>query len=839
MNEIRLTLPEAMQRARECHRAGNLAEAQRLYQTVLDAQPDHVGALHLSGLVEHQLGHHRLAICLIDQALAINPDIALALNNRGIALLALNCHQEALESFDKALLLRPGFAEALNNRGSVQLALSRPKEALQSFERALTARPNYHEAQFNRGKALFALNRPVEALQSFDEVLAAKPNFAEALNDRGSTLSALNRHQEALESIGQALVLRPHYVEAFNSRGKVFGALNRPQDALASFEQALKIEPNSVEALYNRGNVLALVNRHEDALASYDRAISIRPDFVEAHNNRGNVLSVLDRPGQALASYETAVALKPDYVEGHYNRGNVLSKFNRYQEALESFDKALAVNPGYVQALINRGNVLDALNRPGQALASFDKALALKPDLAGVLNNRGNALLKLDRHELAIESYEQALAIEPNPTYHSSLIFAFNFVPEMTLHRQQAERKRWDEMYGQTLASSIKPHNNSADPNRRLCIGYVSSHFRSQASAYAFGGVLTGHDLESFRTVCYSDTANEDDITERLRARVDRWHRTVGMSDDDLAALVRADEVDILVDCVGHMAGHRLLVFARKPAPIQVTAWGEPTGTGLKAMDYLLADPILVPASERALLAEKVVDLPNFLGYWAPDQLPEPVAPPAVRHGYITFGSFNRHEKLKEPVLRCWAAILRALPTARLLLKWGRLAESGPGARIRAVMTEEGINPERVSLLSSTNRLDHFACYQNLDIALDPFPHGGGMTTLDALWMGVPVVTWAGRTISSRLAAANLTALELTDFIASDPESYVALAVAKASDVDGLSRLRFSLRTRLARSVIGDADRYTRAVEAAYRKMWLRWCADRACEKEQTSGSHI
>ena len=325
--------------------------------------------------------------------------------------------------------------------------------------------------------------------------------------------------------------------------------------------------------------------------------------------------------------------------------------------------------------------------------------------------------------------------------------------------------------------------------------------------------------------MCYSDTKEEDAVTERLRASATIWHRTAALSDDQIANLVCDDGIDILVDLVGHMKGHRLPVFARKPAPIQVTGWGEPTGTGLTAIDYLLADPVLVPPPERALLAESVYDLPNFLGYWTPDQLPEPGPLPARTRGYVTFGSFNRFPKLLDPVLREWAQVLRAVPNSRLVLKGAIFDSAEQKVAILAVLEAEGVAPDRVRLLDKMDRADHFAAYQEIDIALDPFPHGGGMTTLDALWMGVPVITWAGRTISSRLAAATLTAVGLTDLIAPDRERYVALAAAVAGDLDALASLRAKLRPLLANSVIGDIQRYTRAVETAYREMWRRWCA--------------
>jgi protein O-GlcNAc transferase len=272
------------------------------------------------------------------------------------------------------------------------------------------------------------------------------------------------------------------------------------------------------------------------------------------------------------------------------------------------------------------------------------------------------------------------------------------------------------------------------------------------------------------------------------------------------------------------MRGHRLLVFARKPAPVQVTAWGEPSGTGLGAIDYLLSDPVLVPVAERAFLAEEVIDLPNHLGFWVPDPVPEPGEPPVLRRGYVTFGSFNRLAKIRDPVLRLWAAILRSLPNARLVLKDRGFADSDQRARVHAILQEEGISAERVELLGAMGRTEHYAAYQGIDIALDPFPHTGGTTTLDALWMGVPVVSWSGPTIPFRFTAAILSAAGLAEFIASDADSYVKLALAQAADVDGLCRLRAGLRSRITNSTFGDSARYTKAVETAYRQMWERWC---------------
>ena len=355
-------------------------------------------------------------------------------------------------------------------------------------------------------------------------------------------------------------------------------------------------------------------------------------------------------------------------------------------------------------------------------------------------------------------------------------------------------------------------------------MGYVSAHFRRQAATYSFGGVILHHDTKNFEITCYSDTAPEDDVTRLLRSHVGKWRRTSHLSNDELLSVIRSDGIDILVDLVGHMKHHRLSVFAHKPAPVQISAWGEPTGTGLKAMDFIFSDPILIPPAKRALLTEKVADLPNYIGFWSPEPLPEPNALPALTRNHVTFGSFNRLSKVLPAVLQCWAAILRALPNSRLVLK-DRLPDSASQqAPILGTLANEGIVPDRVSILDQGTRTTHFAAYHDIDIALDPFPHSGGMTTLNALWMGVPIVTCPGPTISSRPTAACLTAAGLNDYIASDFGNYVELSVAKAHDLVALAELRKTLRNRIENTDFGDPDGYTRAVEAQYRSIWQQWC---------------
>jgi protein O-GlcNAc transferase len=700
--------------------------------------------------------------------------------------------------------------------------------AEQLYRSILAAHPRHFEALHLLGVLRVQQNRSADALPLFEQALAINPHATDALANSATALMAVGRPVDALGRLEVLQALKPTDAQTLYSKGVVLAALGRRDEAIAAYDAAITIRPDHWLAMFNLGNEHAAAARYLEALPVFDKALVLTPNHIDVLINSANVLAKLGRSEAALERLNRVLALQPHHLVALTNRANVLKQLRRYDLALADYDRVLAADPDNDAALFNRGNALIDLGRNNDAVDCLRRASALRPDAADIHASYGNALFDSRKPAEAVAEFRRALALAPNdPDVHSNLIFALNFDATATAADHQAERLRFGRRY-EALPSTTGDHGNVPDPARRLRIGYVSAHFRSQAATFSFGGVIVCHDPKQFEIVCFSDTKEEDEITERLRSATNAWHRTQALSHEQLADLVRAERVDILVDLVGHMRGYRLPAFACKPAPIQVTAWGEPTGTGVKAIDYLFADPVLVPASERSLLVERVVDIPNFLGYWTPEPLPQPGPLPARGRGYVTFGSFNRLTKVLEPVLRAWAEIMRAVPNSRLVLKDGLFDHDSYQAQILATLRAEGIAAERISVLDRMDRTAHFAAYQNIDVALDPFPHGGGMTTLDALSMGVPVITMPGRTISSRLAAATLTALDLSEFIAADIEGYVALAQATARDLDNLARARSTLRSRLTNSQLGDPARYARAVEAAYRNIWRSWCASRA-----------
>jgi predicted O-linked N-acetylglucosamine transferase (SPINDLY family) len=769
-----------------------LAKAEGGYRKILSHHPTHEGALLNLGIIEHQKGRHQVAIDLVRKVISLNPN----------------------------------FAEAYNSLGEVLRSLGRVDEAVGCYQIALAKKPNFAVAHHNLGSALQIQSKLDEAVGCYRAALAINPNFAEAYNSLGNALQGQGKLDDAVACYRKALDLRSAFAEVHNNLGNALQAQGKLHEAVDCYRRALALKPDYAIAYHNLGNALQAQNKLNDAVACYRRAIAIQADFAEVHNNLGNALRAQGWLDEAAAHYQQALAINPNFAVAHNNLGNVLNGQGKLDDAVASFRRALAINPNYPEAHLNLGHVLQVQDKLDEAVASTERALALRPNFAEAHNNLGNLLHAQGRLDGAIARYRQALVDDPDFTVaHSNLIFALNFDPRVGMEEQQRERASWYERHGRRYTASISKHENVPDPNRRLRIGYVSPYFRHQAATYAFAPVVLSHDSEAFEVVCYSDTIMEDDMTARFKSSKARWCRTVGTSDERLAEIIRTDGIDILVDLVGHMAGHRLLVFARKPAPIQVTGWGEPTGTGLQAMDYLFADPVLMPLGQRHLLSEQVADLPCFLSYWAPGPLPEPGPLPALANGYVTFGSFNRVAKISDAVLHCWSMIIRSVPRARIVLKDKTLNDSGQQKRVRTVLTDAGLEASQVILRGDSDRSNHFAAYNSIDIALDPFPHGGGMTTLDALWMGVPVVTTLGSTISSRLASSILTASGLEEFIADNREVYPALAISVASDLIALTALRKSLRARVAHSRFGDPLLYTRAVEAAYRTMWRRWCA--------------
>jgi predicted O-linked N-acetylglucosamine transferase (SPINDLY family) len=400
-----------------------------------------------------------------------------------------------------------------------------------------------------------------------------------------------------------------------------------------------------------------------------------------------------------------------------------------------------------------------------------------------------------------------------------------HYSPGFDAEALYSEARRWASVHAEALAREQRGYANERSPNRRLRIGYVSSDLRQHPVGFFFAPVFTHHDKEAFELLCYAGVRRPDALTAQFRAHADRWHEVTALTDQALAERIRTDRIDILVDLSGHTRGHRLLTFARKPAPVQVTAGGHYDTTGMTAIDYLISDRFHTPPGAERYFSEALIRLPHdYICYGPPDYAPAVAPSPLAHQGHVTFGCFNNLAKVTPEVIALWAKILQALPGAHLRLQTRELGDAATCARYRALFKEAGVAASRLALYGHAPHRQLLATYGTIDIALDPFPYSGGLTTCEALWMGVPVITLTGHSFAGRHSTSHLANVGLSELVTTTPEQYVAVALALAQDPERLTTLRRDLRTRMAASSLCDARGYTQALEAAYRGMWQRWC---------------
>jgi predicted O-linked N-acetylglucosamine transferase (SPINDLY family) len=488
----------------------------------------------------------------------------------------------------------------------------------------------------------------------------------------------------------------------------------------------------------------------------------------------------------------------------------------------------VALKPGFAEAHYNLGNALKENNLLGEAAACFRRALELNPDYAVAHNNLGSTLREAGDVAAAIACFAEAERLLPRSVVAcSNRLLAMHYDPRSTPELILAAHRDFDRRFG-TPALPPGPHDNQPDAERRIRVGYVSADLRAHPVGYFLLPVLPAHDRRRVEVVCYADSRTADALTQRLRTASDVWRVTAGLGHDDLARQVRDDRIDILVDLAGHTAKNRLPMFAQRPAPVQVTWAGYVGTTGMAAIDYLLSDERETPAGTDDRHVETVVRMPDgYVCYAPPDDAPAVAPLPAGRRGAVTFGCYNNLAKVGAGVLALWARILAALPDARLVLKTHALGDPDTAERYRGLAAAAGIAPQRLLLQGASPHRELLAAYGAIDLALDPFPYSGGLTTLESLWMGVPVVTLGGDSFAARHSLSHLTTAGWPELIAGGADDYVDIAVGLARDLPRLARLRAELRPRLAASPLCDGPRFTRHLEAAYRDMWRRWCQRR------------
>jgi len=780
------------------------------------------------GTVLEKKGRLDAALEHYDAAIRLMPDLARAHFNRGNLLLDQGDAAKAIESYTKAVELKPTSAGAHYNMGNAYLLLGNVEAGASACRQAIALKPEFVDAHMTLGVALGRLGQQDKAVACYRRAAELKPDSAEVQYNIGISLMEINQPRDAIASFDKALSLSPDYVDALHQQGIAFQDLGQFDEAAQRYRRALHIDSEVAEIHSNLGSALKELGQFDAAVASYGRSLEINPKLIAAHYNLGITLQSCGQLDRAVACYARLLEISNDHFDAHINMGAALRDLEQYEGALARFERAIVLQPNNAHGYLNLGITQATVGRLGAAVGSYQHALRIQPDSADAHLSLGNALKDFGRFDEALVSYQRTLGIKPDYALaHNNLLFIHNYIADQAAERLLADAQR----FGQMVARLAQPYShwpNLPDPERALRVGFVSGDLRSHPVGFFLEGVLVALRSQAstkLELFAYPSRAGDDEISTRLRACCCGWHSAVGLSDEALARRIRDDGIDILIDLSGHTAHNRLPLFAWKPAPVQVSWLGYFATTGVAAIDYFIADHWTLAPDQEAYFTEQIWRLPETrLCFTPPKETVEVNALPALTNGYITFGCFNNLSKMNDAVVELWARVLHAVPASRLLLKYQQLADASVRQSTCERFAVHGIDPVRLIFEDYVPRASYLAAYHQVDIALDPFPFPGGTTTVEALWMGIPVLTLAGERFLSRQGVGLLMNAGLPEWVAADPDDYVARAVSHAGDLHALALLRAGLRQQVLASPIFDAPRFAQHFEAALRGMWRKWC---------------
>jgi protein O-GlcNAc transferase len=645
--------------------------------------------------------------------------------------------------------------------------------------------------------------------------------IAHSLQEKGQLDEAVIYYQEALK-------LNPDIADVHYNLGTIYQERKQLDKAVECYQKALQINPSDAVIYYNLANTFQENKQTDEAITCYKKALQFSPDLFDAHYNLGILFKDKGELDDAISNFQKALQLNPNLAQAYAHLGLALQDKGEPDGAIHAFHKALELNPNNVFAYYGIGVALGDKGNLEESANVYRKALELVPDNVLAYCNLGGILLdqgKLHDAEICFKRASEAKPDDLKP--YQAMLLMMHYNPKNSPEAIYSEHLQFAKKFEEPLASTIIPYAKRCNNNRPLKIGYVSPDFRTHAVGFFIDPVLTFHNHEHFEIYCYYNFLIDDEMTEHMRRYTDKWKNITDMSDEEVAGLIEKDKIDILIDLTGHAPRNRILVFARKPAPVQATWIGYPDTTGLSAIDYKLVDKYTdPPGMTEHLYTEKLMRLPDcFLCYLPYKSSPEVGILPAQRSGHITFGSFNYFSKVSPEVLKLWIEILKIIPDAHLIMKAKGFIDEVMCKNIMDTFNSEGIEVDRIALLPFKQSIrDHLEIYNSVDIGLDTFPYNGTTTTCEALWMGVPVITLAGITHVARVGTSLLSNIGLHELIAKNHEEYVKIAVNLANDITKLRSLRGNLRTMMIHSPLTDAKRFTLNLEKCYRKMWETWC---------------
>jgi protein O-GlcNAc transferase len=732
---------------------------------------------------------------------------------------------EAERLFKNVLKKLPDHIAALNLVTIVLVSMERYAEAEAFISKAIKLNQNSDASYYNYGLISKRLGKSQQALAQFNKAICLNAQAPETWNNRGTVFNDLEQYENAITDFDQAISLASNYSEAYCNRGKSLGFLKRFDEAFAAYDKALALKPALAEAWLGRGNVFYELKRFDEAFAAYDKARALKPALAEAWLGRGNIFAELKRYSDAFAAYDKALALKPDLESAWLGRGNVFTALKRYDEAFAAYDKALALKPDLESAWLGRGNVFYELKRFDEAFAAYDKALALRSDLVGIEGARLHSKMYLcNWGNFSSESDHLIESVGNNK--ENTDPFAF-----LGVNSSAEEQLKCASLWVQKkYPPSMEPiWKGGTYEHNKIRIGYMSADLCQHAVAYLIAGIFECHNRSQFEITAISIGPNDrSEMRQRLEGSFDKFLDVRALNSDDIAKKIREAEIDILIDLNGFTKDARTEVFARRPAPIQVNYLGYPGTMGASYIDYIIGDPIVIPALQQDSYREKVVYLPH--SYMPHDDKSRIISDRTFGRSEFglpeqsfVFCCFNSPYKLNPSIFRLWMKLLKSVEGSVLWLS----ENNTPAAdNLRKEAIGLDVNPERIVFAKRlTSSADHLARHRLADLFLDTLPYNAHTTASDALWAGLPVLTQIGNTFAGRVAGSLLNAINLPELITETPEEYERLAIDLAMHTERLATIKQKLVENRLSTPLFDTKLFTRHIEAAYIAMYERYQA--------------
>ena len=812
--------------------AGRRDEAKDSYQAALDADPDNPDAYKNFGNILLSYGDAEGAIEAINRAIALAPGWGAAHADLGLALTRLDRHEEARDALERALKLEPEFVEAWNCLGNLLLSMELYEESEQALLRAVELDPENSLTGFYLGTLYFKQSKFEESAPALAHACSAQPNSADYRNSYGNTLQSLEQHEEAVEQYATAIELQPDFAEAHNNIANSLVALNRKDEAIESYRHSLHLKPDQALVSCNLGNTLRGMGRLVESVEAFEQALQTAPELFNIYNGMGLTLQTQNRHDEAVKCFRKGLEINPEYPEALNNLAISEASIGNVDEAIAAYSKLLDVSPDLAEAYFNLASLLQSINHWDESILAFMQALRIRPDYNIIYPFLAHSLMQQcswsNLHSVVekIRSNTEEELASGGPVAVSA--FALQSLPgEFSMPLRQAVAEQICERnagYVAELADELKFNYNRLKQHERIRIGYVSPDFRFHSVSVAFKGILDNHDTDRFETHGYAlHSGGDDHMTDALRERFHGYRKLVDNSFQESARLIHNDEIDILIDLAGHTKGGQLSLLALRPAPIQAHYLGYSATVGARFLDYLITDHHQVPPEQRPFFTENLVYLPDT--FMATQRAPIAIEGPSradcgLPDDAFVFANFNTHYKIEPKIFAIWMRLLRKIPDAVLWLIRGTTTST---ENLRREASARGVNPDRLIFADKVPHPVHLARLSHADLALDNFYHGGGVTTVDCLWTGVPVLTLAGPTPQSRNGATLLSAIGQEDMIQYRIEDYEAKAFALASDRDRLREIKATLATTRDDYPLFNSRRLTRHLETAYELIWQNY----------------